>query len=120
MDTLKTILRRLSRIFAHTYAHHRDLFLICESETQLGARLSALSRHFNILPPYMIIWNKSKGMNNDESDNTNDFSDDSHEFRRQPVSRSSTRQLVDVGPISNESSSSDEDDGENYSDSSDE
>lgn len=97
-DTQKTILRKLSRIISHIYAHHRDLFLICESETSLASRIAGLAKQYNIIPSYILIWDL-----NDEKDNI----DQDQDFK--PRQTNSNRQLLDIGPISSEDSDSDSD-----------
>lgn len=41
--------RRISRIFVHTYEHHRDVFEACEAETALYARFLALVQTYDLI-----------------------------------------------------------------------
>ncbi|KAI0241109.1 hypothetical protein L0F63_006754 [Massospora cicadina] len=43
-----SISRRLHRIFAHTWYHHRETFVAFESETHLYARFTGLSAQYNL------------------------------------------------------------------------
>ncbi|TIA89649.1 hypothetical protein E3P99_01970 [Wallemia hederae] len=100
VDTQKSVLRRLTRIVAHVYAHHRDVFLVCEAETGVARRIAKLSKEYGILPQYIIIWDDS-----DDDKETLDHAD-GFNTRRTP---STPRQLIDVGPVSaSEDSDSDE------------
>ncbi|KAF8761332.1 Mob1/phocein family [Rhizoctonia solani] len=47
--------RRLSRIFAHAYYHHRELFSQAEAESSLYARFLALSQQHELVPPELLV-----------------------------------------------------------------
>ncbi|TPX31676.1 hypothetical protein SmJEL517_g05040 [Synchytrium microbalum] len=49
------IARRLYRIFAHSYYHHREIFEEFEASTHLYARFLAFSTRFNLIQPKLII-----------------------------------------------------------------
>lgn len=96
-DTQKLVLRKLSRIVSHVYAHHRDLFLVCESETYLAGRIARLAKEYSILPSYILIWDEGE---------KEELADD---FGPRRAGSAPSRQLIDVGPVSNsEESDSDE------------
>ncbi|KAL4253102.1 hypothetical protein ABKN59_002244 [Abortiporus biennis] len=47
--------RRLSRIFAHAYFHHREAFEQAEAESSLYARFLALVAKFNLVNPDLLV-----------------------------------------------------------------
>lgn len=47
--------RRLSRVFAHAYYHHRDAFEQAEAESSLYARFTALSARFALVPQDFLV-----------------------------------------------------------------
>ncbi|KAJ2659195.1 hypothetical protein IWW48_003631 [Coemansia sp. RSA 1200] len=50
----QSMVRRLYRIFAHTYFHHRDLFEQQESATYLYARFVRLARKYELTPESLV------------------------------------------------------------------
>ncbi|KAG0149359.1 hypothetical protein CROQUDRAFT_59331 [Cronartium quercuum f. sp. fusiforme G11] len=50
-----SIARRLYRIFAHAWFHHRDIFEQCESETSLYTRFLALTDRFNLISEDLLV-----------------------------------------------------------------
>ena len=46
---LLSIVRRLYRLFAHTYYHHKEIFLEFESEMHLCARFTHFARRFKMM-----------------------------------------------------------------------
>jgi len=50
-----SLARRLSRIFAHAYYHHREAFEQSEAETSLYARFLHLSQTFKLVPPEFLV-----------------------------------------------------------------
>ncbi|KZV82977.1 Mob1/phocein [Exidia glandulosa HHB12029] len=50
-----SLARRLSRIFAHAYFHHREAFEQAEAETSLYARFLALSQKFDLVPAEFLL-----------------------------------------------------------------
>lgn len=51
-----SLARRLGRIFAHAYYHHREVFEQAEAESSLYARFLALTSRFDLVPPeYLVI-----------------------------------------------------------------
>lgn len=52
---LLSIMRRLYRLFAHTYYHHKEIFAEFESEMHLCARFTAFSRRFNMMNKDLYI-----------------------------------------------------------------
>src|SRR5712691_11801996 len=50
--------RRLERIFAHAYFHHRGLFEQAEAESSLYARFLALTYKYDLIPPELLIMPK--------------------------------------------------------------
>ena len=47
--------RRLGRIFAHAYFHHREAFEQAEVESSLYARFLALTARFDLVPPEFLV-----------------------------------------------------------------
>ncbi|KAI9636416.1 Mob1/phocein, partial [Dioszegia hungarica] len=63
--------RRLSRIFSHAYFHHREQFLISESETSLYARFVALCEAYGLVGKELLIipnLGKAEEASEDEED----------------------------------------------------
>ncbi|KAI8914633.1 Mob1/phocein [Gorgonomyces haynaldii] len=52
---LQQIFRRMYRILAHAYFHHRDLYLEFETQRSLHARVVKMARHFELLSENTII-----------------------------------------------------------------
>ncbi|KAF8309886.1 Mob1/phocein, partial [Clavulina sp. PMI_390] len=50
-----SLARRLSRIFAHAYYHHREAFETCEAETSLYHRFYLLARKHDLVPAEFLI-----------------------------------------------------------------
>ncbi|KAF8516575.1 Mob1/phocein, partial [Hysterangium stoloniferum] len=50
-----SLARRLGRIFAHAYHHHRALFAAAEAESALYARFLALSKRFELVPGDFLV-----------------------------------------------------------------
>mmetsp|Transcript_41715 Transcript_41715/g.30652 ORF Transcript_41715/g.30652 Transcript_41715/m.30652 type:complete len:117 (+) Transcript_41715:271-621(+) len=52
---LLSIVRRLYRLFTHTYFHHKDVFVEFESEMHLCGRFTEFSRKFKMMQPELYI-----------------------------------------------------------------
>ncbi|KAF8886774.1 Mob1/phocein [Infundibulicybe gibba] len=50
-----SLARRLGRIFAHAYFHHREAFEQAEAESSLYARFLALTSKFGLVPPEFLV-----------------------------------------------------------------
>ncbi|KAI0305277.1 Mob1/phocein [Multifurca ochricompacta] len=50
-----SLARRLGRIFAHAYFHHREVFEQAEAESSLYSRFLALTCKFDLVPPEFLI-----------------------------------------------------------------
>ena len=50
-----SLARRLGRIFAHAYFHHREAFEQAEAESSLYARFLALTTKFDLVPPEFLV-----------------------------------------------------------------
>lgn len=50
-----SLARRLGRIFAHAYFHHRDAFEQAEAESSLYARFLALTAKFDLVPAEFLV-----------------------------------------------------------------
>lgn len=50
-----SLARRLGRIFAHAYFHHREVFEQAEAESSLYSRFLALTCKFELVPPEFLI-----------------------------------------------------------------
>ncbi|KAI9253854.1 Mob1/phocein [Phascolomyces articulosus] len=72
----QSIARRLYRVFAHAYFHHREIYQSFENETYLYARFLLLSQTYNLIPPSLVTIP-------DERSNGNDMGD-RDEYRRNP------------------------------------
>ena len=60
-----SLARRLGRIFAHAYFHHREVFEQAEAESSLYARFLALTCKFDLVPQEFLIIPTSSGMSDD-------------------------------------------------------
>ncbi|KAH9824161.1 Mob1/phocein [Melampsora americana] len=56
-----SIARRLYRIFAHAWFHHRDVFDQCETETSLYARFLALTDRFSLISEDLLVIPRMNG-----------------------------------------------------------
>jgi len=52
---LLSIVRRLYRLFAHAYYHHKDIFTEFESEMHLCARFTHFARRFKMMSSDLFI-----------------------------------------------------------------
>ena len=50
-----SLARRLGRIFAHAFFHHREVFEQAEAESSLYARFLALTYKYDLGPPEFLI-----------------------------------------------------------------
>ena len=50
-----SLVRRLGRIFAHAYFHHRDVFEQAEAESSLYARFLALTYKYDLVPTEFLV-----------------------------------------------------------------
>ncbi|KAI0827044.1 Mob1/phocein [Trametes gibbosa] len=50
-----SLCRRLGRIFAHAYFHHREVFEQAEAESSLYARFLALVKYFDLVPLEFLV-----------------------------------------------------------------
>ncbi|KAF5336472.1 hypothetical protein D9611_006647 [Ephemerocybe angulata] len=65
-----SLARRLGRIFAHAYFHHREAFEQAEVESSLYARFLALSSKFELVPPeFLPIPPEAFNASHDDEDN---------------------------------------------------
>jgi Mob1/phocein family len=60
-----SLARRLGRIFAHAYFHHREVFEQAEAESSLYARFLALTCKFDLVPPEFLIIPTPSGISDD-------------------------------------------------------
>ncbi|KAG6837090.1 hypothetical protein H0H93_014982 [Arthromyces matolae] len=70
-----SLARRLGRIFAHAYFHHREVFEQAEAESSLYARFLALTAKFDLVPAEFLVipTPSSSGFDSEDSDNENDL-----------------------------------------------
>ncbi|KAH9918752.1 Mob1/phocein [Epithele typhae] len=62
-----SLARRLGRIFAHAYFHHREAFEQAEAESSLYARFLALTSKFELVPAeFLVIPPRLTAMSDDE------------------------------------------------------
>lgn len=52
---LLSIVRRLYRLFTHTYFHHRDIFMEFENEMHLCGRFSEFAKRFKMMSQDLFI-----------------------------------------------------------------
>ena len=55
MHHFSSLARRLGRIFAHAFFHHREVFEAAEAENALYARFLALTTRFDLVPPEFLV-----------------------------------------------------------------
>lgn len=72
--------RRLSRIFSHAHFHHREQFLLSESETSLYARFVALCEKYALVGKELLIIPHSAFSNEPEAEEEeeDELDDDDH------------------------------------------
>ncbi|KIM38075.1 hypothetical protein M413DRAFT_13037 [Hebeloma cylindrosporum] len=63
-----SLARRLGRIFAHAYFHHRDAFEQAEAESSLYARFLALTAKFDLVPAEFLVIPSSQFSGDDSRD----------------------------------------------------
>ena len=51
----RTMLRRLYRVFAHTYYHHRNIFNQLEEQTHVCKRVHVLSKKYSLIDNAQLI-----------------------------------------------------------------
>ncbi|KAG0169796.1 MOB member 4, phocein [Apophysomyces sp. BC1034] len=79
----QSIARRLYRIFAHAYYHHREIYETFENETSLYARFLLLSQVYELIPASLVsIPDSTSKTTTDEQDSMSEGTKDS------PLSRS--------------------------------
>ncbi|TCD68764.1 hypothetical protein EIP91_009910 [Steccherinum ochraceum] len=65
-----SLARRLGRIFAHAYFHHREAFEQAEAESSLYARFLALTSKFDLVPSeFLVIPPRLSSMHDNEDGN---------------------------------------------------
>ncbi|KAK9900460.1 Mob1/phocein [Cystobasidium minutum MCA 4210] len=76
-----SIARRLYRIFAHAWYHHRELFDLCESSTSLYERFLALSIEYDLVPRELLTIpsQHEQSQSADSSDASSNNNTDSNE-----------------------------------------
>ncbi|KAI8338989.1 preimplantation protein [Chlamydoabsidia padenii] len=72
----QSIARRLYRIFAHAYFHHREIYEVFENDTSLYARFLLLSRTYSLVPSDLVSIPDGNQEYPDENDNGDDNEDD--------------------------------------------
>ncbi len=64
-----SLARRLGRIFAHAYFHHRDAFEHAEAESSLYARFLALTERFKLVPAeFLVIPSRSESESKEDTE----------------------------------------------------
>ncbi|KAJ8663639.1 hypothetical protein O0I10_000887 [Lichtheimia ornata] len=63
----QSIARRLYRVFAHAYFHHREIYQTFENETSLYARFLLLSQTYELIPPSLVTIPESPSEDNSQS-----------------------------------------------------
>ncbi|CAO3645675.1 unnamed protein product [Cunninghamella blakesleeana] len=79
----QSIARRLYRIFAHAYFHHREIYEFYENETSLYSRFLLFSRTYNLVPTELIsipdndeYGDEDENNNNEDNNKSNNVDDD--------------------------------------------
>ncbi|KAF1800751.1 Mob1/phocein [Mucor lusitanicus] len=83
----QSIARRLYRIFAHAYFHHREIYESFENETSLYARFLLLSQTYGLIPPSLVSIPDSEDANTNQDDE--DDEDDEDDYNRNIPNNSS-------------------------------
>nr|ODN89413.1 hypothetical protein L203_02123 [Cryptococcus depauperatus CBS 7841] len=76
------IFRRLSRIFSHAYFHHREAFILAESENSLYKRFVALCETYELVGERLLVIPRGVAGNDKGHDSTADHSEVDDEFDR--------------------------------------
>ncbi|GBC02204.1 hypothetical protein RclHR1_00450039 [Rhizophagus clarus] len=79
----QSIARRLYRIFAHAWFHHREIFEAFENENMLYARFLKLSDRYELMAKNLLIIPYNNNVNDDNQDTHNNES--SELFKTTPV-----------------------------------
>ncbi|ORX46056.1 putative cell cycle-associated protein [Hesseltinella vesiculosa] len=74
----QAIARRLYRVFAHAYFHHRETYDLFENETCLYGRFLLLSKTFNLVPTELISIPSDANLDHDENEQADDDDLDEH------------------------------------------
>ncbi|ORZ14215.1 Mob1/phocein [Absidia repens] len=72
----QSIARRLYRIFAHAYFHHREIYELFENDSSLYARFLLLSKTYRLVPPELV--SIPDGNQEDQNEN-DDVGDEDHD-----------------------------------------
>ncbi|GJJ08130.1 hypothetical protein Clacol_002338 [Clathrus columnatus] len=103
-----SLTRRLGRIFAHAYFHHREEFTAAEEQNSLYARFLALAKRFDLVPSEFLVipllqdGNKQSETNNENS-NANVDGNGNDQHQNQSLS-SSPQESTDITVPSQQSS----------------
>ncbi|CAO3696272.1 hypothetical protein G6F70_003616 [Rhizopus microsporus] len=73
----QSVARRLYRIFAHAYFHHREVYEYFENDTYLYARFLLLSRTYGLIPSNLINIPDAE-----DSNNANNDDEDENDYNR--------------------------------------
>ncbi|GAB5589860.1 hypothetical protein Unana1_04760 [Umbelopsis nana] len=92
---LQAIARRLYRIFAHAYFHHRETFEFFENETCLHSRFLRLSQKYSLIPKSLLII-----PHDSESNEQDTASQESHIILSRRSSTSTVQEIADDGETS--------------------
>ncbi|KDR65783.1 hypothetical protein GALMADRAFT_148369 [Galerina marginata CBS 339.88] len=85
-----SLARRLGRIFAHAYFHHREAFEQAEAESSLYARFLALTAKFDLVPAEFLVIPSAQFSGDDSGANRDrDFSHHEYNPPRYPSSKTS-------------------------------
>ncbi|KAI7904408.1 Mob1/phocein [Cokeromyces recurvatus] len=69
----QSIARRLYRIFAHAYFHHREIYESFENETSLYARFLLLSQTYGLIPSSLVSIPDKEESNANDNEEDNDY-----------------------------------------------
>ncbi|CAL1709100.1 unnamed protein product [Somion occarium] len=96
-----SLARRLGRIFAHAYFHHREAFEQAEAESSLYARFLALTSKFDLVPSeFLVIPPRLSSMQDDDSRGRPLNLLDSHSYLRGDSSDQNGNRGWDLGDSS--------------------
>ncbi|KAI9496464.1 Mob1/phocein [Zychaea mexicana] len=90
----QSIARRLYRVFAHAYFHHREIYQSFENETSLYARFLLLSQTYNLIPPKLVTIPNESSSNNDDMDEDDECNEYSRDQPQQQLNSDDTETVV--------------------------
>ncbi|KAG2232489.1 hypothetical protein INT48_007402 [Thamnidium elegans] len=78
----QSIARRLYRIFAHAYFHHREIYEYFENETSLYARFLLLSQTYSLIPPSLVSIPDNNSTTNEDEEEEEEEEEEEDDYNR--------------------------------------